>query len=49
MVIRKCKGCLYGLINTINENYLNNIPENFVINQQNRDDNKYHITIINFN
>ena len=47
MIIRKCKGCLYALIDTIDERFLQNIPDQFIENQQKRDNYQYHITIIN--
>ena len=47
MIIRKCKGCLYGLIDRIDEIFLKNIPDSFKDNQQKRDNSQYHITIIN--
>lgn len=52
MLIKKCKGCLYGLIDNNEMNNLNFdfflkfVPTDFKINQQKRDNN-YHITIIN--
>lgn len=46
MIIKKNKGCLYAHIENINKNYLDLIPEEYKINQQNRDNNSYHITII---
>ena len=47
MLIRKCKGCLYGLIERIDEIFLKNIPNNYKDNQMKRDNSNYHITIIN--
>ena len=47
MIIKKSKGCLYGIINDIDIKFLNQIPENYKDKQRTRDDNKYHITIIN--
>jgi len=47
MIIKKCKGCLYGFIENINKIYLNLVPDIYKSNQQNRDNNSYHVTIIN--
>ena len=47
MLIRKCKGCLYGQIEKIDEIFLKNIPDNYKENQMKRDNSNYHITIIN--
>ena len=47
MIIKKTKGCLYGIVNDIDIKFLNEIPENCKENQKSRDNNKYHITIIN--
>jgi|SaaInlStandDraft_6_1057023.scaffolds.fasta_scaffold04298_4 atypical dual specificity phosphatase len=49
MIIKIKKGCLYGLLESIDKKYLDNIPDDYKINQQNRDNNKYHITIIQSN
>ena len=49
MIIKIKKGCLYGLIENIDKKYLDNIPNDYKINQENRDNNKYHITIIQSN
>ena len=43
----KRKGCLYLIINNINSIFLDKIDSKYKINQQNRDKNKYHITVIN--
>ena len=47
MKIKKSKGCLYGIIENIDQKYINKVPKNFMYNQQNRDNNIYHITVIN--
>ena len=46
MIVKIKKGCLYGIIENIDKKYLENIPNDYKINQENRDNNKYHITII---
>jgi len=43
----KRKGCLYLFIDNINTVFLDKIDNEYKINQQNRDNNKYHITVIN--
>ena len=47
MKIKKSKGCLYAIINDINTTLLNQVPDNYKNKQKIRDNNKYHITIIN--
>lgn len=47
MLIKKCKGCIYGIVENIEDIYLNLIPNDYKKNQQKRDDNSFHITIIN--
>ena len=47
MIIKKSKGCLYAIIDKIDRKYLINIPEDLIKKQKERDNNKYHITIIN--
>ena len=49
MIIKKCKGCLFLNIDTIDNIFLEKVPNEFKINQEKRDNNKYHITIINSN
>ena len=46
MLIKKYKGCLVTFVANIDKIYLNIIPEEYKLNQQNRDNNKYHVTII---
>ena len=46
MIIKKSKGCLFGFINYIDKEYLELVPIKHKDNQKSRDDNKYHITII---
>ena len=47
MQIKKCKGCLYGIVDNIDSIFLEKVPNEFKINQEKRDNNKYHITIAN--
>ena len=47
MKLKKSKGCLYGIIENIDQKYISKVPKNFLYNQQNRDNNIYHITVIN--
>ena len=47
MIIKKSKGCLYGYINNIDKIYLDLVPYEYKLNQQKRDNNLHHITIIN--
>ena len=49
MIIKKHKGCLVAFIKDVDSIYLNMIPEEYKLNHQNRDKNKYHITIISSN
>ena len=46
MIIKKTKGCLYLIIDQIEDKFLNQIDSEYKLNQQKRDNNKYHITII---
>ena len=47
MIIKKSKGCLYLLLDSIENVYLDQIEVEYRKNQQDRDNNMYHITIIN--
>ena len=40
MIIKKTKGCLYGIVNDIDIKFLNEIPENCKENQKSRDKKK---------
>ena len=46
MIIEKYKGCIIANIKNIDIKYLQNVPEEYKLNQQKRDQNKYHITIV---
>ena len=49
MIIKKHKGSLVAFIKDIDSIYLNTVPDEYKLNHQNRDKNKYHITIISSN
>ena len=40
MQIKKCKGCLYGIVDNIDSIFLEKVPNEFKINQEKRDNNQ---------
>jgi len=47
MEIKLHKGCIMAFINNIGNNFTSSIPSEYIKKQQERDKNKYHVTVIN--